>query len=325
VIGDANGGIKIYNESSSWSLVKVYLQAHSQQINRIKQSPFNTNNTNYVATCANDYTVKIWSVSSSLDWTLITTYSHAYNPVIALEWLDTYYLASAGRHEQIIKIWSLTTGQTIKTITTLYGSVGSLKLLNNNIHLAVGLNYGFIGIYNINDGNLVSMLGYYYQGSYIFSTEDFVQISDELLASSNDDEIVRIWDLTTNTPRFNLTEHTDYVFGLKQVSFDVLASGSKDALIKLWNITSGEEIRTLRGHTDNIFWSVDLLNSQTLVSGSSDKTIKLWNWSTGECLSTIQTYSVITSLVVIDMNPKQQLITNLLSKFSYLVKSLSFI
>ncbi len=41
---------------------------------RIKQSPFNTNtNTNYVATCSSD--VKIWNVSSSFDWTLITTYS----------------------------------------------------------------------------------------------------------------------------------------------------------------------------------------------------------------------------------------------------------
>jgi WD40 repeat protein len=52
----------------------------------------------------------------------------------------------------------------------------------------------------------------------------------------------------------------------------------------------------------NIYFSVDLLNSQTLVSGSyGDGTINLWNWSTGECLSTIQTTGLyITSLAVIN-------------------------
>ncbi len=65
----------------------------------------------------------------------------------------------------------------------------------------------------------------------------------------------------------------------------------------------GQLIRTLSGHTNGIWYSVDLLNSQTLVSGSLDQTIKLWNWSTGECLSTIKaTGSVVYSLAVIKMN-----------------------
>jgi WD40 repeat protein len=73
VIDDGSGQIKIYN-SSSLSLVNSF-KAHSYHINRIKQSPFNTNTkTNYVATGSADKTVKIWTVSSfSFNWTLITT------------------------------------------------------------------------------------------------------------------------------------------------------------------------------------------------------------------------------------------------------------
>ena len=69
----------------------------------------------------------------------------------------------------------------------------------------------------------------------------------------------------------------------------------------------GQLIRTLTGHTHWIWWSIDLLNSQTLVSGSiEDGTIKLWNWSTGECFSTIQTPgSSIFAMAVIDMNQQQ--------------------
>ncbi len=293
MIGDGNGHIKIYNQNS---LVNSF-KAHTNAISRIKQSPFNTNaNTNYVATCSDDYTVKIWNVSSSFDWTLITTYSQHSAYVFALDWLDNDTLASAGNFDGTIKLWSATTGRTKRTIQT-NKYVGSLTILNTNIHLAAGLGSPYdINIYNTNDGNLVSSLK-----GHTSKVWDLVQLSADLLASSSWDTTVRIWNLTTNTCKFNLTGHTWGVYGLKQITSNILASGSKDETIKLWDITSGKLIRTLTGHTGSIWWSVDLLNSQTLVSGSADQTIKLWNWSTGECLSTIQTSgSSILSLSVIN-------------------------
>jgi WD40 repeat protein len=308
VIGDYYGQIKIYNQNS---LVNSFW-AHSNYINRIKHSPFNTN---YVATCSDDTTVKIWNVSSSFNWTLITTYSQHSSEVYGLEWLDNDTLASAGWYDQTIRLWSPTTGQTKRTIQTNQ-YVWSLTMLNTNIHLAAGLSYGDINIYNINDGNLVSSLK-----GHTSQVNDLVQISDELLASSSSDETVRIWNLTTNTCKFILTEHTVWVIGLKQITPNILASGSGDKTIKLWDITSGQLLRTLTGHTNGIEWSVDLLNNgQTLVSGSSDQTIKLWNWSTGECLSTIQTTgSRIRSLAVINFDQQQQTTTPtapMSSKFS---------
>jgi WD40 repeat protein len=293
VIGDWNGQIKIYN-SSSLSLVNSELIPHLSYIWRIKQSPFITN---YVATCSEDKTVIIWNVYSSLIWIFITIYSQHSSSVRALEWLDKDTLASAGYTDQTIKLWSATTGQTKSTIQT-YGDVFSLKLLlNTNIHLATGLSNGYINIYNINDGNLVSSLK-----GHTGSVYDLVQISADLLASSGGaDYTVRIWNLTTNTCKFILTGHTNsVVMGLKQITSNILASGSYEQ-IKLWDIASGQLIRTLSGHTSLIHYSLDLLNSQTLVSGSQDQTIKLWNWSTGECLSTIQTQgSCIYSLAVIN-------------------------
>ncbi len=294
MIGDQNGQIKIYN-FSSLSLVNSF-KAHSYSINRIKQSSFKTNtNTNYVATCSNDATVKIWNVSSSLNWTLITTYSQHSSGVFGLEWLDNDTLAS-GSLDKTIKLWSPTTGQTKRTIQTNQWVV-SLKLLNTNIHLSAGVGYD-INIYNINDGHLVSSLK-----GHTSLVRDLVQLSADLLASSSFDETVRIWSLTTNTCKFILKGHTDRVFGLKQITPNILASGSKDTTIKLWDITTGQLIRTLTGHRSWIHWSVDLLNSQTLVSGSYDETIKLWNWSTGECLSTIQTTgSNIQSLAIVNFD-----------------------
>jgi WD40 repeat protein len=171
VIGDAKGQIQIYNQNS---LVNSF-QAHSKAIIRIKQSPFNTN---YVATCSDEDTVKIWNVSSLFDWTLITTYSQHSSWVSALEWLDSDTLASGGSYDRTIKIWSMATGQTKLTIQT-NEYVYSFKLLNTIIHLAAGFYNGDINIYNINDGNLVSSLKGHTSIVY-----DLVQISDDFLASS---------------------------------------------------------------------------------------------------------------------------------------------
>jgi WD40 repeat protein len=294
VIGDTNGQIKINNQNS---LVSSF-QAHSSSIYRIKQSPFNTN---YVATCSNKE-VKIWNVLPSLNWTLITTYSQHTSGVYGLEWLDKDTLASAGYLDNEFKLWSMATGQTKRTIQTNQNFT-SLKLLNNNIHLAAGLLNGDINIYNINDGYyLVSSLK-----GHTSAVLDLVQISADLLASSSYDGTVRIWDLTTNTCKFILTGHTNSVWGLKQITPNILASGSSDKTIKLWDITSGKLIRTLTGHTSYVYLSVDLLNNgQTLVSGSGDGTIKLWNRSTGECFSTIQVPgSRIISLVVVNFDQQQ--------------------
>jgi WD40 repeat protein len=295
VIGDWDGQIKIHN-FSSLSLVNSF-QAHSSQINRINPSPFNRN---YVATCSDDNTVKIWNVSSSFDSTLITTYSQHSSEVNTFEWLDKDTLAS-GSVDKTIKLWSMATGKTKRTIKT-NENVTCLKLLNTTIHLPAGLGNGDINIYNIKNRNLVSSLK-----GHTECVVDLVQISDKLLASSSSDKTVRIWNLTTNTCKFILTGHTNDVYGLKQLTPSILASGSWDTTIKLWNITSGQLIRNLKGHTRWIDMSIDLLNSQTLVSGSWDQTIKLWNWSTGECLNTIQTTgSGITSLAVINFDQQQQ-------------------
>ncbi len=178
-------------------------QAHSKAIIRIKHSPFKTN---YVATCSDDKTVKIWNVYCSFLWTLITTYLQHSSHVEALEWLDNYILAS-GSYDRTIKLWSMSTaGQTKRTIQ-INEWVFCLKLLNTKIHLAVGLGYnGDLNIYNINDGNLVSSLK-----GHAYDVNDLVQLSADLLASSSYDTTVRIWNLTTNTCKFILTGHTESV------------------------------------------------------------------------------------------------------------------
>jgi len=263
---------------------------HASYIPHIKQSPFNNK---FVATCSFDKQVKIWTIEYT-NWTLIRTYSIHSDEVFGLEWIDNDTIASSSRINTLV--WSLSTGLT-KMIIVGAGSF-ALKLLNDDLNLAIGLLSGQIDVYNIKDGSLMVSL----KGHSMF-INDIALISKSLIASSSQDKTIRIWDLTKNTTKFILAGHFGDVRGLKLISLDILASASSDSTIKLWNITSGILMRTLNGHTSNIQWSLDLLNDgQTLVSGSWDHTIKLWNWTSGQYLNSLDTGVQIYSLTKIKSN-----------------------
>jgi WD40 repeat protein len=303
-VGGNSGILSLYDSSSSLSKFSS-VQAHSDGINRIKQSPFNST-TIYVATCSHDFTVKVWMVySMSSSWTLLRTYVYptALSYVYALEWYDADTLASSQYKDRTINIWSVSTGGTKRTITT-NGEVTCLKLFSYSSslsYLAAGLGapgpYD-INIYNINTGSMPGML----RGHSDWVT-DLAQLNADTMASASYDTTVKIWNMTTFSLKFTLQGNNGIVNVLKQITSTIVASGHWYGQIKLWNFTNGQLIRNLTGHYSVIFWSLDLMdNGQTLISGAYDYTIRKWNWKTGELLSTnITSPEATKSLAIINL------------------------
>jgi WD40 repeat protein len=273
-------------------LIKYVSAAHGNKINRIKQSPFNID---FVATCSDDESVKIWNATiTTNNWNLIRTYTGHGNPVNGLEWIDQDTIAS-GSNNKVIKIWSISTGTTARTISTDLEAY-CLKLLSNGVHLAGGIGNN-IKIYNINDGSVISTLSGHSGSIYDLALTN----NGNLLASSSGDSNVFIWDLTTYTLEFTLTAHGSPVYGLKMISNEILASGSEDMSIKLWDISSGNLIRTLP-NTNEIYWSVDMLNDAvTLVSGTKGGLVALRNVNDGSLLRSISTGMAIRTLATLNI------------------------
>ena len=281
--------MKVFDENF---VLKSSFQAHTQYVNRIKQSPYDAN---YVATASWDNSAKIWQILNDT-WSLTRTYTGHTMGVFGLEFIDIDTVAS-GSENGIIHTWSISTGLTNLTINTGQWVV-SLQMLSDGIHLVAGM-LPSINIYDVKTGSLVTTLK-----GHTSWVEDLVLLSGEdnnnLMASSSADSTVRIWDLSTYTCKFTLKGHTGQIFGLKQVSSEILSSGADDNLIKLWNITTGLEITTLKAG-GRIDWSIDLLSDgKTLVSGSWDTTIRLWDIQTGASLKIINTGLQIRSLTVLN-------------------------
>jgi WD40 repeat protein len=270
---------------------------------RVKPSPFIINGTKYVASCSHDQSVKIWNPLTN--WELIRTYTSHTSYVYALEWINNDTLASSGLSEQTIHIWSLSSGQILRTINPNSAIIGvyCLKMLTNGVHLAAGLTYD-IKIFDLKSGNLIATL-FGHDGAVTDLT-----VSSDLLASSSSDWTVRVWNLTTYSNKFIFRGHNWTVHSVKIISPDLLASGSVDTTVKLWNLKNGSLMRSLSNNNGYIYSGVDLLNSQTLLSGSIDGLINVWNWNTSQCIYTIYTYRPIYSLAV--LNPMQSMSSFLL-------------
>ena len=279
--------IKVYS-SENLSLLTTF-KAHSNMINQIKQSPFNSD---YVATVSFDFTARIWNITNVSNLNLIRDYTGHNGVVNDLEFINQYLIATGSYS---LHIWYLSTGILNRTINT-YNTVSSLKLLCNGIHLAAGLFNGLINIYNINTGNLLSSLP-----GHNLTVTNLALLSPYLMAGLSDDWTVRIWDLNSNTTKFILTGHKDLVRGAKLLSIDLLATGSIDKTVKLWNITDGTLLKNLT-HGDKISWSVDMFDAQQLVSGSADTTITIWNFNRGQIQNKITTGLCIRSLAVLNAN-----------------------
>ncbi|WP_392531313.1 protein kinase [Nostoc sp. C117] len=110
----------------------------------------------------------------------------------------------------------------------------------------------------------------------------------KILASTNDDKNIKLWDLNKKKLIASLSGHRQAV---KSVAFSpdgkILATASDDKTIKLWHISTLKEICTLLGHSHAVKSVAFSANGQILASGSWDKTIKLWNVNTGAEICTL--------------------------------------
>lgn len=112
------------------------------------------------------------------------------------------------------------------------------------------------------------------------------------LASSSQDNSVKIWEVATGQEFRNLRGHKD---GVNAVAWSrdskLLASGGNDKTIKLWDVATGGLVATLEGHGGYINAVAFSPDGKTLVSCSTDRTIKIWDYAAGGLLRTVEAHA----------------------------------
>ncbi|MFN6516637.1 MAG: protein kinase domain-containing protein [Nostoc sp. CreGUA01] len=130
-----------------------------------------------------------------------------------------------------------------------------------------------------------------------------------ILASTNDEKNIKLWDLNTKKVIASLFGHSQ---AIKSVAFSpdgkILASASDDKTVKLWQFDTLTEISTLLGHSHAVKSVVFSPDGQILASGSWDKTIKLWNLNTGLQICTLTGHQLQVNSVA--FSPQGQILAS---------------
>jgi len=110
----------------------------------------------------------------------------------------------------------------------------------------------------------------------------------KLLASTSDDETVRLWDVASGKPHGEpLKGHTNWVL---DVAFSpdgkLLATASWDGTVRLWDVASGKQRgEPLSGHTEAVYGVAFSPDGKLLASAGEDDengTVRLWDVESGK-------------------------------------------
>ncbi|KAF2265078.1 sulfur metabolite repression control protein-like protein SconB [Lojkania enalia] len=164
------------------------------------------------------------------------------NGVMCLQFDDQILMT--GSYDASVKVWDLTTGECIRTLTGHAQGIRCLQFDENR--LITGSLDSTIKIWNWKTGHCIKTLPGHSRGVI------GLHMADKLLASGSSDNTIMVHDWST-MQRFILRGHTDWVNAVKiDIPSRTLFSASDDCTVKLWDLDTRLCIKTFEGHVGQV-------------------------------------------------------------------------
>ena len=148
----------------------------------------------------------------------------------ALLWLNDTCVISVTRDTNQIRLWNISTGNVLLTLSGHINRITGLQLIDSTTLMSASYD-STIKIWNLASGKLIRTL----TSSSAISAIKLMPNSLTLLATGDNANCIKLWDLRTGLNYVTYTGHTWAVSSLEYISSTLLASGGYDNSIIIWN------------------------------------------------------------------------------------------
>jgi WD40 repeat protein len=221
-----------------------------------------------------DRTIKLWNLATK---ELIRTFGDICDrhlgAVLSVAISPDGKTLISGSADKTTKIWDMNTGKEINSFNDYVEQVTSVAIsFYDDVFASASLENNF-KFRNISNGEIKRTIS---EDSIVLSVA--FSPDGKLLATTNLDRTIKLWNLVTEEMILTLTGHTNRVSNVVfSADGKILVSSSWDKTIKLWQVETGELIDTLSENLAEVACVAISPDRKTIVAGTSDRTIEVWH------------------------------------------------
>jgi predicted NACHT family NTPase len=213
--------------------------------------------------------------------------SHS-SPSSALKTAGNYHKALSGSYDNTLRVWDLSTGQTLLTLEGHLNTVYCCEVFDQDRKALSGSYDKTLRVWDFSTGQTLSTLQEHSSAVRCCAVFD----QDRKALSGSVDSTLRVWDLSTGQTLSTLQGHSNWVECCAVFDQDHKAlSGSGDSTLHIWDLSTGQTLSTLKGHSYWVSCCAVFDQDRKALSGSDDKKLRVWDLSTGQTLLTLKGHS----------------------------------
>lgn len=270
--GDKLGLLKIYDIVRKSEVHKF--NAHKGSCNSMIVNYIAKSKGYKVVTCGADKEIKIWSINSILEETLIEALKGHTNEVLSIAINQEGTRLFSGSNDKSILMWDLTNLKQIAELDGHHSAINTLALSKNGMNLISGSDDKTIRVWNLRDSKQLPFLdGHSQPISRLVLTPD-----NKTLISGGQDKLVIIWDLKTNKQLRTIHENDGKITGLAVSSDGIrVVVGTDGRLTKIFELETGEKVEEFKYELATCFDLILSRDNYRVFIGYSDSVIRIWD------------------------------------------------